>query len=224
MPENETPLANARLFRGLSAADVDAAARCLSARERRYRKGEIILHAGDVTREVGIVRAGSVRVESTDAWGNTVVLSRIGPGQAFAEVYACLLGEPMLVDAVAAEDARIAFLDAAKVLRQCASACPFHARIVENLVETLARKNLALSQRSFHVGRKTVRGKIVSYLSQQAVQAGSRSFDVPFNRQELADYLGVDRSVLSAELGRMQREGLLRTVRSHFELLGPEEG
>ena len=116
------------------------------------------------------------------------------------------------------------FLTLSKVITTCSHTCPFHARVSANLMEIMARHNLALSQRIFHTTPKTLRGKLLSYLSHQAERAGSREFDIPFNRQQLADYLNVDRSALSAELSRMAADGILETQRSHFVLLQPDMG
>ncbi len=212
-------LSRTALFKGATQEEVAAMLTCLNARERTFAKGERIFRMGDTPREVGLVLGGSVRVENTDAWGNVTVLSRMGAGQMFAEAYACAPGVPMLVDAVAAQDCSVLFLDVGKIMTPCPHACTHHALVVRNLLGAVARKNIRLSQRALHTSPKTIRGKVLAYLSTQAAQAGSRAFEIPFNRQEMADYLGVDRSALSAELSRMQRDGLIATRRNHFELL-----
>ncbi|MBQ8647270.1 MAG: Crp/Fnr family transcriptional regulator [Oscillospiraceae bacterium] len=207
------------LFRGAQPEQIAELLESLSARERSYGRGETILRAGEVTDAVCVVMAGGVTIENDDAWGNRAILEHLGPGQVFAEAYACLPGEPLMVTARAAEDSRILFLRVEGLLR--GSADGSRALLVRNLLDIAARKNLALSRRIFHTSAKTIRGRLRSYLSEQAVRHGSRSFTIPFDRQQLADYLGVDRSALSAELGKMQREGLLRVDRRRFEL--PEE-
>lgn len=213
-------LAKTPLFEGASADDIATMAACLGARERSYPKGSFVYRRGDTTREMGVVLSGAVRVERTDLWGATTVLSHAAAGETFAEAYACIAGEPMLVDVIAVEDAAIAFLDVGRIAAPCCEGCACHRAAATNLLAILARKNLGLSRRAFHVAPKTIRGKLLSYLSDQAALAESRSFDIPFDRQELADYLGVDRSALSAELGRMRDDGLLSTRKSHFDLRG----
>ena len=123
-----------------------------------------------------------------------------------------------MVDVVAAEDTTVLFLNLSKVLATCPRACPHHSRTSANMTEIIARQSLALSRRILHVAPKTIRGKVLAYLSDVAERAGKREFDIPFDRQQLADYLGVDRSALSAELSRMQKAGLIETRRSHFIL------
>ena len=123
-----------------------------------------------------------------------------------------------MVDVTAAEAAEVLFLRMEQILQVCPNSCPHHSRLIRNLLTLSSQKNLTLSRKIFYTSPKTIRGRLLSYLSSQALRSGSRSFTIPFNRQQLADYLNVDRSALSNELGKMQREGLLRTERNHFFL------
>ena len=211
-------LAMTPLFSGSKPEEIDTMLGCLAARERRYGKGARIHRMGDVITTVGLVLEGGVRIESVDVWGNVSVLGVKGTGGMFGEAYAAVPGEPLMVDVVAAEDATVLFLNLSKVLATCPRACPHHSRTSANMTEIIARQSLALSRRILHVAPKTIRGKVLAYLSDVAERAGKREFDIPFDRQQLADYLGVDRSALSAELSRMQKAGLIETRRSHFIL------
>ena len=206
------------LFQGTRPEDAEAMLKCLEAREKQFQKDETIYYVGDRVSELGLVLSGSVLIENDDLWGNRSILDRIGPGQIFAETYACVPGEKLLVTVTAAEKTEVLFLNVGKILRVCTNACSFHARLIRNLLTLSARKNLNLSRRIFHTSEKSIRGRLLSYLSWQAVKQGSREFDIPFNRQQLADYLGVDRSAMSAELGKMKREGLIQVDRSHFRM------
>lgn len=163
-----------------------------------------------------------MHIESDDVWGNKSILSSVGPGQVFAETYACLPDEPLMVSVTAAEDTAVLFLHAPHMLAPCTQTCTCHAQLIRNLLFVSARKNLELSRRAFHTAPKTIRGRLLSYLSMQAIHAGSDSFSIPFDRQQLADYLGVDRNALSAELGRMRREGLLDFRKNWFHLRRPD--
>ena len=212
-------LARTSLFLGASEDEVRAMLRCLDARVRMYAKGECVYQMGDLVKSMGLVLEGSVRIENVDAWGNVSVLGRAAQGQVFAEAYACLPGEPLLVDVVAAEACRVLMLDVSRIVGVCSSACVHHTRLLLNLLSILSRKNLESSRRGFHTAPKTIRGKVLAYLSYLAAQQGSRCVEVPFNRQQLADYLGVDRSALSTELTRMQNDGLVEVRRNSFALL-----
>ena len=165
---------------------------------------------------------GSVTIESDDIFGNRSVLDKVGPGQVFAETYACVPNEPMLVNVAAAENCTVLFLKTAQILSPCPVNCRHHGKLIENLLLVSAQKNLSLSRRIFHTAPKTIRGRLISYLSFQAIRENSDSFTIPFNRQQLADYLGVERSGLSVELGKMRDEGLLDFHKSHFLLKTPE--
>lgn len=213
-------LAQTPLFQGTSPQEIEAMLACLGSDVRRYQRGQIIYRAGDVVHALGMVLSGSVLIEIDDVWGNTTVLDCAGPGHIFAETYACLPDEPLMVHVKAAEACQILFLNVGRVLQICPTSCGHHITLVQNLLALSAQKNLNLSRKIFHTAPKTIRGRLLSYLSDQSVRSRSRSFTIPFNRQQLADYLNVDRSALSNELSKMQREGLLRADRNHFVLLG----
>ncbi|MEQ2456805.1 Crp/Fnr family transcriptional regulator [Flavonifractor hominis] len=214
-----TELCGTALFRGVTPEEAQAMLSCLASRRQSFAKGQAIYRTGDTVTALGVVLSGRVLIESCDLWGNVTVLDSVGPGQIFAETYACTPTEPLMVDVVAAEPSEALFLEVERVLHACPNTCAHHSRLVRNLLTLSAQKNLNLSRKIFHTSPKTIRGRLLSYLSEQAVRSGGRSFTIPFDRQQLADYLNVERSALSGELGRMQREGLLRTRRNHFELL-----
>ena len=211
-------LATTALFKGSSPEQISEMLGCLGARTRRYEEGERIHSMGDAIKTVGLVLEGSVRIENVDVWGNISVMGTRGAGQMFGEAYAAVPDEPLMVDIIAAEDSSVMFLTVSKVLKTCPHACPHHSRTSANMTSIITRNNLALSHRIFHVAPKSIRGKVLAYLSYESERAGSKEFDIPFDRQQLADYLGVDRSALSAELSRMQKAGLITTKRSHFTL------
>lgn len=208
------------LFRGTDLEEIKGMLKCLQGTERHFEKGDIIYNCGDTVRFMGMVLSGAVHIESNDFWGNKSILDSIGPGQIFAETYACVPGEPLMVDVVAAEDTDVLFLDANRIMTTCSNACEHHNKLIRNLLMASAQKNLNLSRRIFHTAPKSIRGRILSYLSDQASKQGSPEFDIPFNRQQLADYLNVERSALSNELSKMQKDGLITAKKNHFFLKG----
>lgn len=211
-------LSKTRLFSGSSPAEIEEMTRCLKAEQRAYEKGSMIYHAGDTAPSLGMVISGSVNIENDDVWGNKSILDNIGPGQVFAETYACVPKEPLMVNVVAAEHAVILFLHTSRLLNPCPTACPHHNRLIRSLLTVTAEKNLILSRRIFHTSSKSIRGRLVSYLSFQARYQNSHEFSIPFNRQQLADYLGVDRSAMSNELSKMQKDGLLTVCKNKFSI------
>lgn len=211
-------LAKTILFQDTSQEEIASMLHCLGAIEKQYKKNEIIFHSGDFVSSMGLILSGSVQIENDDLWGNRSVLDHIGKGRVFAETYAFLPKEPLQVTVTAPEKVSVLFLRTDHLLHTCSNACPHHQKLIENLLKISAQKNLNLSRRIFHTSPKTIRGRLLSYLSFQAASCGKPEFDIPFNRQQLADYLNVDRSALSNELGKMQKEDLLQVTKNHFVL------
>lgn len=216
--EEEQMLSRSPLFLQTEESGREEMLACLGARRKSYEKEEMIYRIGDTASSLGVVLAGSVLILNDDPWGNRRILDRVGPGQIFAETYACVPGTRLLVDVMTAEKTEVLFLNVGKMLTQCPNSCGHHAQLIRNLLALSAQKNLQLSRRMFHTSPKTIRGRLLAYLSDQAIKNESSSFDLPFNRQQLADYLGVDRSALSAELGKMRKEGILEFRKNHFQL------
>ena len=211
-------LVHTQLFRDLQEEEIKTLLECLHAFKRNYKKGETILSDGSVTENIGIVLSGMALISCNDIWGNTSVLGNAAPGSVFAEVYACIPGQPLLVTVSAAEETCILFINARRILTTCTNACPVHARLARNLLTVCAYKSLQLSQRILHTSAKSIRGRLMSYFSECAKRSGSNSFLLPYNRQQLADYLNVDRSTMSNELSKMQKEGLLTYKKNHILL------
>ena len=186
--------------------------------QRPIRKAKLCSGGGERIENVAMLLEGSVHIQKEDYWGNLSILSEISAGEMFGEVYACLGSDEILNDAVAVKQSRVLFLNMKRILTMCPSACQFHGRLIRNLLSVLAVKNKVLTQKLEHMSKRTTREKLLSYLSEQSQRAGSPEFDIPFNRQQMADYLSVDRSAMSAELGRMRDEGLLAFERNHFRL------
>ena len=206
------------LFRGMDEAELAAALSALSAKEKTYEMDETILYAGNVSEHMGLVLEGSVTIESNDVWGNRTILSHIEKGGTFAETYALLEDEPMLVDVISNEKSNILFLriGSLNLLQQDIS--PWRVKLIGNLLRISSQKNLHLSGRSFHTAPKSIRGRVMAYLNSVSLQKNKIDFDIPFDRQQFADYLNVERSALSRELSNMQQDGLIIVRRNHFEI------
>lgn len=209
---------NSVLFQGMKENEIEGLLKFLKAAKKTYHKGETIFHMGECVTKMGIIVKGSVYIIRGDAWGNENILDHAGCGQVFGETYACTRGEPLTVDVVAAEDAEIIFIDSSGILERFDPSCASHVRLLQNLVQVMAQKNLAFSRKMSHIMPKTIRERLLSYLSYEAVKHQDREFDIPFNRQQMADYLLVERSALSKELSRMRKEGLLSYRKNHFIL------
>ncbi len=211
-------LCASQLFSGISENDLASMLSCLNARKDDFPKDAFVLHAGDTIESVSLVLSGSVLIIQEDIWGNRNIISKAGPGQTFATVFACASGPRLNVSVIAETPVSIMFLNIKRILNMCPSACSHHSRVIRNLLNELAEKNLRFSEKITHMGQRSTRAKIMSYLSAEAQRLGKLEFDIPFSRQQLADYLAVERSGLSSELGKMQRDGLLDFHKNHFSL------
>lgn len=209
---------SSRLFSGISEDELSSMLDCLSARYEDYPKDSFLMRVGDTAEEIGLVLSGSVLIEQEDIWGNRNILSKAGAGQTFALAFACAPGSVLNVNVTAESPVSVLLLNTKRLLTLCPSACPCHSRMVKNLLGELAEKNLRLGEKLAHMGQRTTRAKLMSYFSSEAQRAGKYEFDISFSRQQLADYLGVERSGLSAELGKMRSEGLLDFSKNRFVL------
>lgn len=219
---DKTFLEKTMIFRGLSDCEIDSALTVLRSVEKKYEKDTTILYAGDVTDQMGLVMDGSVTIENNDIWGNRTVLGHVGRGGFFAETYAILEDEPMMVDVRANDDCTILFLKMGSIRTLTDSSQSWSSKIIANLLSISTEKNLHLSARSFHISSKTIRSRLMSYLNSVYLKTGSLAFDIPFDRQQLADYLNVERTALSKELGRMKRDGIIDYDRNHFDVKSRE--
>lgn len=205
------------LFRGCSKDDISKMAKHLGFKTRKYKKGAVIFFEGSITANLGLILSGSIRIEHNDFWGNKSILDVAEAGGIFAEAYACIPNEPMIIDVIANEGCEILFIGAAQLFELC-SVCAGQNRLIQNLVTICAQKNLQLSRRSLHTSPKTIRGRLLSYFSQQMSVQGSNKITIPFDRQQLAEYLNLDRSALSKELGKMKKDGLIEYRKNRFEI------
>ena len=210
------------LFRGVESGNICAMLRCLGTRTERYEKGETILAEGDRAEWMGVVLSGAVDVMRVDYDGCRRIINHLGPGELFGEAFACAGVESLPVDVVAASDAEILRADVQRITASCSNACEHHARLIRNLLYAVSVKNLQFHEKLEVTSRHTTREKLLTYLQLQSRRQQSRDITIPFDRQALADYLGVERSGLSAEISRLRSEGVLDSRKNRFILSDPE--
>jgi len=210
---------NVALFEGISSQDLRALLECIGATERRFKHGETILSAGQETGSFGIIAAGSVQIVRNGLDGTRLIVAEFGRGQLFAESFVCAGIKTSPVTVTAAEDSVIILIPFDRMLRSCGSACNWHVVLIGNMMRLLARRNLLLNNRLEVLSKRTIREKVIAWLRVETTRTGSVEIIIPFSRGELADFLGIDRSALSRELGRMEAEGLIRCAGKQFTLL-----
>ena len=212
-------LRKTKMFSGVGDEEIESMLSCLNARVQHYKKGEYVLRTGGHLRDILILVKGSLHIQKDDYWGNRSLLGQLGAGEMFGEAYVAPESGALMNDVVAVEDSAVMFFDLQRLLATCSSACRFHAAVVQNLFFAISEKNRKLVQKLGHMSKRSTREKLISYLSEEAKRQNSARFSIPFNRQQLADFLSVDRSAMSNELCKMRDEGLLRFDKNHFELL-----
>lgn len=212
-------LKKTKLFAGVEENEIEAMLSCLDARLQEYKKGEYVFHQGEHLNHITILASGELHIRRDDYWGNRTIVNRIAVGEMFGEAYIAPESGAMLNDVVAVEDSAVMFFDVRRIITVCSSACRFHSTVVQNMFFAISEKNRMLLQKLGHISKRTTREKLISYLSEQAKRNHNASFSIPFNRQQLADFLSVDRSAMSNELCKMRDEGLLEFEKNQFRLL-----
>lgn len=211
-------LKRTKLFSGVGEEDISTMLSCLGARLLTFKKGDYVLRQGEHLNDILILAEGSLHIQRDDYWGNRSILGHIGTGEIFGEAYAAPESGTLLNDVVAIENSSVFFFDVKRVISTCSSACRFHTMVVQNLFYAISEKNQSLVRKLDYMSRRTTREKLLSYLSAEAKKQNSSRITIPFNRQQLADYLSVDRSAMSNELCKMRDEGLLEFDRNCFRL------
>lgn len=215
-------LKNTYMFNGINESEIEGMLKCLNARTMLYKKNEYILRNGETVNSIGMVLEGLALVEKEDIWGNRTIISEISPGSLYAESYACLSKIPAEISVIASDNTTVMLFDIRRILTTCSSSCGFHTKLIQNLLYTIAQKNVLLTKKMEYISKKTIKEKLLAYLSSEAMKAGSPTFNIPFNRQELADFLSVDRSALSSEISRLQKKGIISCRKNAFTILMPD--
>lgn len=212
-------LKNSMLFKDMKDKEITEAVNSLSVTKKFYKKDELILMAGSTTNFLGMVLSGSLTIEINDVWGNRTILSYVEKGEFFAEAFAILQDELVSVDVNANEESEIALFDMSMlhILKQTYS--EWLLKLLNNLLMISVQKNMMLSQRSIHTSSKSARGRIMAFLNNTALKTKTTEFTIPFNRQQMADYLNLDRSALSKELGKMRDDGMIKFRKNYFKII-----
>ncbi len=216
-------LSSCMLFKGLKPEEIEGLMSCMDGQVLHYNKGEVLMHAGDKVNNACILLSGAVIVEQVDYWGNRDILQEIRPGELFAVNYAIPDEDVVPSNVVAIDDSCVLAIDAEKLVKVCDRGCQCHNSVKDNLILMLSSRNRALTQKLSHLSKRSTRDKLISYLTEASVESGKKEFDIHLDRQQLADYLAVDRSAMSSELSKMKNEGMLDYRKNHFILHVKEE-
>ncbi len=212
-------LKRTQLFSGVGEHEIAAMLNCLQARLLTFQKGDYVFREGEHIDNIFVLADGKLLVQHDDFWGNRNIVNAIHVGEMFGESYVAPESGVLLNDVIAEEDSTVIFFDIKKILTVCPTACRFHSMVVQNLFFSISEKNRRLVQKIGHMSNRSTRAKLLSYLSAEAKRQNNSRFLIPFSRQQLADFLCVDRSAMSNELCKMRDEGLLKFDRNEFTLL-----
>ena len=212
-------LKTVKLFNGIEEANIQPLLSCLCAKLVSFEKNQIVFSSGESIEQFGIVLSGQVQVVQDDYYGKRSILAKIDTGSLFGESFACAEIKTLPVSVITTTESELLFIDCHRLAVPCAKACGFHSKLIQNMLSIVSMKNILLTQKIEYTSKHTTRKKLLAYLSAEAKKAGSSRFCIPFNRQELADYLSVERSAMSAELSKLRNDGLLNFHKNQFELL-----
>ncbi len=209
---------NSPIFYGMSDDELKGLLECFQARVRKYENGEMIVRQGDMINNIYLIISGAVNIEKDSYWGRRIIISRLGRNDNLALSFVGSKNVESNIDAVAVEDTVVLILGYEKCTSMCQNACTRHKILIDNLFRILSKENIELIQKIENISQKTIRDKLLTYLSNEAQKAHSYSFEIKFNRQDLADYLNIDRSAMSFELSKLQKEGFIKYNKNKFEL------
>jgi len=212
-------LNNCDLFRGMSEHDIEMILGCLGSLKKTFQKGTYIYMEGELHPKVGIVLSGTVQAIKETKDGGRILINQIKKGDTFGLSYACAQLESLPISVISVETSEILFIELNQLVQTCHKACSFHVEMIKNALWILAQKNLFLDTKMYYISHKTIRERLLTYLEDQEMKSGSTEFEIPFNREQLADFLCVDRSALSRELGNLKEEGFLDYKKNRFKIM-----
>ena len=212
------------LFDGIDRDNLETLLHCLKAKIVHYNKDDIIFMAGEKINNLGIVLSGQVQIVQNDYYGNKCIIGNAEVGQLFGESFAFANTKSLPFSIHAMDKCDVLFIDCRVLITTCKESCDFHHRLIFNMLNIVAQKNIALTEKIEFISKRTTREKLVAYLSAQAQKSQSDKFSIPFNRQGLADYLNVDRSAMSWELCKLRNDGFLKFSKNKFQLLDVKQG
>jgi len=212
-------LKRTQLFSGVGEEEIGAMLNCLQAKLCTYKKGEYVLRQGEHLDKILVLVGGKLHIQRDDYWGNRSIINMVSIGEMFGEAYVAPESGTLMNDVLAVEDSTVIFFDVKRIITVCSAACRFHSMVVQNLFFTISDKNRKLVQKLTFMTKRTTREKLIAYLSEESKRQNSSEFSIPFNRQQLADYLSVDRSAMSNELCKMRDEGLIEFEKNYFKLM-----
>lgn len=208
------------LFSDVTHNEIQDLLTCMNSHVKKYNKNEFIFLAGDTPTGIGIILEGNAKIIKEDILGNRAIIGKLMQGDIFGEVFACALVDQLPVSVESETACSVLMLDYKKIITSCSSNCKFHTMLIKNMLQILAEKNMYLNNKNDILSSRSMRDKLLKFLETVAEEKNQVSFEIPYDRQELADFLSVNRSAMTRELLNMKEDGLINFSKNHFELLG----
>nr|WP_317357623.1 Crp/Fnr family transcriptional regulator [uncultured Tyzzerella sp.] len=208
---------NSKLFFNISEDEIKLILNHLLLHIKDYKKGQYIFNIGDKINGLGLVVSGLVHIEKEDFFGNRSIICQVCENDIFGASY-YYDEEPLPNNILAATNTTIMFLDIKKSLNLQNHCCDKNLKVMDNFIKIMLKKNKDINKKLDHISQRNIRNKILSFLYDQSLKNNSNSFYISFNRQQLADYLCIDRSALSSELSKMRKENLINFTKNYFQL------
>ena len=211
-------LSETDLFRGIEPNDIKDMINSFNPKTKTYAKNEVIFAVSANESKIGIVMNGSVNMVVNHPWGTQSIFGRTERGGIIGGANAVFDKKPLICDTVAAENCEVMFFDMYTLLTIRKDSHKCHNKVIYNIMDIAAGKCLKFVTRMIHTSPKSLRERIMSYLAEQAMINGSNKFKVPFGRQQMADYLNVNRAAMCGELSKMQQERMIKFHKFDFEI------
>jgi CRP/FNR family transcriptional regulator, dissimilatory nitrate respiration regulator len=212
-------LKNCKLFSNISEYDILKSLECLNSYVKEYKKDDIIYNISDKVNKIGIILEGSVIVSKEDSMGNRVILTKLFKSSLFGETFVCSDNQYSPVTVISSDDSKILFIDFNSIIYTCKNNCSFHSELIKNMLKVIANKNLLLNEKIEILSSKTTKDKLMTYLNLQKTKYNSNKFSISYNREQLADFLNLNRSNMSRELSKMKKENIIKYNKNIFEIL-----
>ncbi len=213
-------LSKLAMFDGIGEKCIESLLACCNVKSAVFDKGEVIITSGKIYDEFGILMQGKAKIIEEDFWGNENLISIAKENDTFAEAFSFIPNTQCQVTVIAIEKCEVLFINAKRILETCKNECGIHEKVIKNIMFDFARKTIYLNRKINHLSKRTTKQKIMCFLSDMALESGNTEFCIPFNRQQMADYLSVDRSAMSSELSDLKKQGKLDYRKNRFVLLG----
>ncbi len=184
-----------------------------------YDKDNFIFLEGETLKNIGIILLGSAQIITYDFYGNKNIIASLEKSQLFGEAFVCALKNTMPMNVLATENTKVLFINYKEMTKIKNTNSLIIDKIKNNMLKIISEKNILLNKKIDLLSKRSTKEKILAYLYSVSKNAKSKTFTINLNRQELADFLSIERTAMSSKLSSLQREGVIKYDKNNFEIL-----